>query len=288
MPPARPPGVPRRSPRPGACRAARRPRRAGAVPRRTHRRRVPRPAGRSRPTAPPRRRHPRLPRSVGPPSPACARRHSPPAGCRPPLAAPPWPPPPAARTAPRWLAAARAASASTRGDQRLDRPLDRDAPCPLLRPALAWSTGRRQLQVTRRARRRALTGRHTPSLAAAHRVGLSHLLCGVRQPQPGCVSPTGVRHRTQMVIRAGHAVSSSPGGPGRGTRPAERPGTGDHRSRIHSDPRPGASAADDPVPRVSAACGSTADARTLRSSDPPRGPGARERLCARVAGVRPP
>ena len=242
------------------------------------------------PAAPDRRRAapswPQWPAAPGLPGVAhCAS----PAGCCPPLSARGGRAPPAARTAPRWLAAARAASVpSTRGDQRLDRPLDRDAPCPLLRPALAWSTGRRQLQVTRRARRRASTGRHTPSRAAAHRVGPSHLLCGVRQPQPRCDSPTGVRHRTQMVIRAGHAVSSSPGGPGRGTRPAERPGTGDHRSRIHSDPRPGASAADDPDPRVSAACGSTADARTLRSSDPPRGPGARERLCARVAGVRPP
>ena len=148
--------------------------------------------------------------------------------------------------------------------------------------------GEASSRFTRRARRRASTGRHTPSRAAAHRVGWSHLLCGVRQPQPRCDSPLGVRQRAQMVIaRTGRRFALT-GRPGRGIRPAERPGTGDHRSRLRSDPRPSASAADDPDPRVSAAGGSTADARTLRSSAPPRGPGAPERPCARVAGVRPP
>ena len=87
--------------------------------------------------------------------------------------------------------------------------------------------------------------------AAAHQAEPPHLLCGVRQSEPRCDGQAGVRHRA--------------GGDGRSI--ADAPdlaiiGVGSTR-----DPRPRASAADDPVPSAPIAGGSTADTRTSRSSD---------------------
>ena len=147
---------------------------------------------------------------------------------------------PAARTAPRWSAAARVASShppaatSASIGHSIATPLPTAPPSSRVVYGATPAAGHPPRATSRIDRpSHPFPRRRTPSGAGAPAVRGAPAPSRVRQPD-GRASPRPNGDRQDRTRRL-----ELTGRPWARNRPAERPGTGDHRSRIHSDPRPG-------------------------------------------------